>query len=203
MTTRSGLTGCAALGLLLLAIVVSGAAAAGPVDSPGFTKVLTCSACHGLGGNSPSDSMPILAGVSPAYFKKQIADYAAGKRPSPEMEPYAKMVLGLGVDEIAGYFAGQSRQPTPIRAAAPAVERGRVASAQCVICHGTDGRGDPVKLIPSLAGQPPGYLRQQMLLFKADKRNPGDPSIAALKALMRTLPDETLGDLAAYYSSLR
>lgn len=200
---QTGLFGCAAFALLLLAIGTSGVEAAGPVDTPGFTKVLTCSACHGPGGNSPSDSMPILAGLPPAYFKKQIADYAAGKRPSPEMEPYAKMVLGLGVDEIAGYFAVQSRQPTPIRAAAPAVERGRAASAQCVICHGMDGRGDPAKLIPSLAGQPPGYLRQQMLLFKADKRNPGDASIAALKALMRTLPDETLGDLAAYYSSLR
>ncbi len=203
MTTRSGLIGCAAFALLLLAIGVSGAAAAGPVDAPGFTKVLTCSACHGPGGNSLSDSMPILAGMYPAYFKKQIEVYAAGKRPSPEMEPYAKMVLGLGVDEVAAYFAGQSRQRSPVTVSAGAVERGRVAAAQCVICHGTDGRGDPAKLVPSLAGQAPGYLRQQMLLFKADKRSPGDPNLAALKALMKTLPDETFADLAAYYSSLR
>ena len=203
MTTRSGLIGCAAFALLLLAVGVSGAAAAGPVDAPGFTKVFTCSACHGPGGNSSSDSMPILAGMYPAYFKKQIEVYAAGKRPSPEMEPYAKMVLGLGVDEVAAYFAGQSRQRSPVTVSAGAVERGRAAAAQCVICHGTDGRGDPAKLVPSLAGQAPGYLRQQMLLFKADKRSPGDPNLAALKALMKTLPDETFADLAAYYSSLR
>ena len=200
---RSGLISCEVFALLLLAIGTSGAAAAGPVDAPGFTKVFTCSACHGPGGNSQSDSMPILAGLPPAYFKKQIEAYATAKRPSPEMEPYAKMVQVLGVDDVAAYFARQPRQPTPIRAQTPAVERGRAASVQCVICHGTDGRGDPAKLIPNLAGQPPLYLRQQMLLFKADKRNPGDASIAALKALMRSIPDETIGDLAAYYSSLR
>ena len=56
---------------------------------------------------------------------------------------------------------------------------------------------------PSLAGQPPGFLREQMLLFKQDKRNPGDPALKAVKALMLTIPDETFTDLAAYYSSLR
>ena len=56
---------------------------------------------------------------------------------------------------------------------------------------------------PSLAGQPPGFLREQMLLFKQDKRNPGDPAPPAVTAMMLTIPDETFTDLAAYYSSLR
>ncbi len=42
-----------------------------------------------------------------------------------------------------------------------------------------------------------------MLLFKQDRRNPGDAALAALKALMKTIPDDTFADLAAYYSSLR
>jgi cytochrome c553 len=147
--------------------------------------------------------MPILAGQDAAYLKKQIADYAAGKRPSAEMEPYAKQVLNLGVDDVAAYFASRRREPTPIQAPADAVARGRSAAAQCVICHGPQGQGDAAKLIPSLAGQAPGYLREQMLLFKQDRRSPGDPALAALKALMKTIPNETFGDLAAYYSSLR
>ena len=65
------------------------------------------------------------------------------------------------------------------------------------------GKGDPARLVPSLAGQPPGYLKDQMLLFKQDKRNPGDATLSAMKALMHTIPDDTYGDLAAYYSSLR
>ena len=68
---------------------------------------------------------------------------------------------------------------------------------------GNDGKGDPVRLIPSLAGQPPGYLAQQMLLFKQDTREPGDPLLAAKKAIMRVVPDNQFTELAAYYSSLR
>ena len=75
---------------------------------------MTCSACHGFAGQSRGDTVPILAGIDAAYFKKAIADYAAGRRPSPEMEPYAKMVTHFGVDDVAGYFAGQKREPTPL-----------------------------------------------------------------------------------------
>ena len=58
-------------------------------------------------------------------------------------------------------------------------------------------------MVPDLRGQPPGYLKSQMLLFKADKRSPGDPNLKALKALMATIPDQTFDDLAAYFSSVR
>jgi cytochrome c553 len=187
----------------ILPALFGGGAEAGPLDHPGYAKALTCSACHGDAGNSRSDSMPILAGMSPAYFKKQIDAYAAGQRPSPEMEPYAKMVLVLGVEDVAGYFSMQTMQQTPISVPGDAVARGRVAAAQCTVCHGPEGKGDPAKLIPNLTGQPPGYLRDQMLLFKQDKRNPDDRTLNALKALMRTIPDQTFGDLAAYYSSVR
>ena len=188
---------------LLMVLIAAGTSFAGPLDTPGATKALTCSACHGLNGLSASNAMPILAGIQPEYFKKAIADYAAGKRPSPEMEPYAKAVQVLGVDELAGYFAGQKKEPTPVRADAAAAERGKAAAAQCAICHGPDGRGDPAKMVPDLRGQPPGYLKSQMLLFKADKRSPGDPNLKALKALMATIPDQTFDDLAAYFSSVR
>jgi len=188
---------------LLLVLVAASAAIAGPLDAPGATKALTCSACHGMAGQSPSSSMPIIAGILPAYFKKSIEDYATGKRPSPEMEPYAKMVRDLGVDDVGAYFAAQTRQPTTIPADAAAAARGKAAAAQCAVCHGPDGRGDPAKIIPDLRGQPAGYLQRQMLAFKADTRSPGDANLKALKALMKTIPDETLGDLAAYFSSVR
>ncbi|MDP3768649.1 MAG: c-type cytochrome [Dehalococcoidia bacterium] len=200
MTRYRLLTGAATLlGLLL---IVAGAHA-GPLDHPGYGKAFTCSACHGFAGNSRSDTMPIIAGMNAAYLKKALQDYAAGKRPSPEMEPYSKMAIHLGVDDVAAYFASQTREPSSIKLDSAAVARGREASTQCVVCHGPEGRGDPAKLIPDLTGQPPGYLRQQMLLFKADRRSPGDPALRALKALMRTIPDEAFADLAAYYSSLR
>jgi cytochrome c553 len=195
------------LGLLASAAVLGLAPpetpAAGPLDHPGATRALVCSACHGFGGQSPSDTVPILAGMPPWYFRKAIADYAEGRRPSTEMEPYAKMTRQFGVDDIAAFFAAQPRRPTAVRADPAAAARGRAAAQQCVVCHGTDGRGDAAKGVPDLTGQPPGYLRAQMGLFREDRRSPGDPALRALKALMRELPEETLADLAAYYSSLR
>ena len=202
MTTSRSAAALAAA-VFVLAAGPGAARAAGPLDDPAFAKVITCAACHGAGGNSRTNMMPIIAGLDPAYFKRQIENYATGERPSPEMEPYAKEIQFLGLDQIAAYFATQKRQPTPIRATAEAAARGKAAAAQCVVCHGPEGKGDPARLIPSLAGQPPGYLAQQMLLFKQDPRNPGDSLLAAKKALMRIIPDSQFSELAAYYSSLR
>ena len=187
----------------LLVLALAGAAAAGPLDTPGAPQALVCSACHGFGGQSQSNTMPIIAGIAPWYFKKAMQDYAAGKRTSPEMEPYAKMVLQLGVDDVAAFFAAQARTSSPVKLDAAAVERGRAAAVQCTLCHGVSGKGDPSKGVPDLTGQPPGYLRNQMLLFKADRRSPGDEQLKAVKALMRTIPDEQIADLAAYWSSVR
>jgi cytochrome c553 len=188
---------------LLLVVLLAGPVFAGPLDMAGAPQALVCSACHGFAGQSRSSTMPILAGMAPWYFKKAISDYAAGKRPSPEMEPYAKMVLQSGVDDIAAYFAAQARTPSPVKLEPAAIERGRTAAAQCTLCHGASGKGDPSKGVPDLTGQSPGYLRNQMLLFKADRRSPGDDQLKAVKALMRTIPDEQISDLAAYWSSVR
>jgi len=186
-----------------LAAVAAPAAQAGPLDTPGYAKAVTCSACHGANGNSRSDSMPILAGINAAYFKKTIEDYAAGRRVSPEMEPFAKQVKLLGVDEMAAYFASQKREPSPSKPDRAAIDRGRAASVACVACHGPEGQGDAPKLVPAIAGQPAGYIRNQLLLFKTDKRSPGDPALTQLKSVLRAIPDETLADVAAYYSSLK
>jgi cytochrome c553 len=88
---------------------VASNAEAGPLDSPGAQKSMVCSACHGFAGNAPTKTVPSLAGMDPAYFKQTIQAYAEGRRQSPEMEPYSKYVLEVGVDEIAAYFAAQKK----------------------------------------------------------------------------------------------
>jgi cytochrome c553 len=188
---------------LLLVLPFAGVAVAGPLDMTGASPALVCSACHGFAGQSQSNTMPILAGMPAWYFKKAIQDYASGKRQSPEMEPYAKQVVQAGLDDMAAYFAAQKRTVTPVKIDAAAAERGRAAAVQCTVCHGVSGKGDAAKGVPDLTGQPPGYLRNQMLLFKADRRSPGDPQLKALKALMLTIPNDQLADLAAYWSSVR
>lgn len=199
MTNRNRtLAGLAGFTLILAA---AAPASAGPKDA-GYAKAFSCSACHGWDGASRSDTVPVLAGMPAWYLTKAIQDYASGKRPAAEMEPYAKMVLQLGVADVANYFAKMPK-PLPVPADGAAVERGRALAAPCAGCHGPAGKGDPAKGVPDLTGQPAGYLRDQMLLFKADKRSPGDPALSAVKALMKAIPDAQLADLAAYFSSQR
>jgi cytochrome c553 len=192
------LTAAVGVGLMLAA----GVAAAGPLDAPGYTKAFACSACHGFGGNSRAAATPVLAGMPAWYFKKAIEDYASGRRVSPEMEPFAKMVKQQGVDDVAAYFAGQARTPLDVKVERSAVANGRKAAVACAGCHGDEGRGDEQRGVPSLQGQPVGYLKNQMLLFKADKRSPGDTALGNMKAIMKTIDEATLADLAAYFASL-
>ena len=196
--TRSILAAATGFALALAA----GIAFAGPLDAPGYAKAYACSACHGFGGNSKAAATPVLAGMPAWYFKKAIEDYASGRRLSPEMEPFAKMVKQQGVDDVAGYFAAQRREPLEVKVDREAVARGRKVAVVCAACHGDAGRGDEPRGVPSLQGQPVGYLRNQMLLFKTDKRSPGDAALASMKAIMKTIDDATLADLAAYYASL-
>ena len=193
-----------AIAAALLSLSAEPGAMAGPLDSPGGSKSLVCSACHGFGGNSPGNSIPIIAGMSPVYFKKAINDYATGKRSSPEMEPYSKYVLQAGIDEIATYFAEQKRTATRIRGDAKAVALGRTLAAQCTVCHNPQGEGDPEKGFAVLRGQPPGYLQAQLLLLREDKRNLDDPALDELKKkLLKRFSEAEIAGLAAYFSSLR
>lgn len=179
--------------------------AAGPLDHPGAQKSLVCSACHGFGGNSPGNHMPIIAGMNANYFKKAIKDYAEGKRPSPEMEPYAKYVLQFGADEIADYFASQQkRPPAVVKADAKAVSHGRTLAAQCAACHGPKGEGDAARNIPGLRGQPAGYLQTQSALFGSDKRKLDDPGLDEnKKRTFKELGENDLANLAAYYATVK
>jgi cytochrome c553 len=110
---------------------------------------------------------------------------------------------GLGVSGCASTTTGDIAPKSGRRVVVIGGGWGGSTAAQCVICHGPDGKGDAARLTPGLAVQPPGYLAQQMALFKADSRDPTDPMLAATKALMKSIPDSQFADLAAYYSSLR
>ena len=180
-------------------------AGAGPLDQPGAQKSVVCSACHGFGGNSPGNHVPIIAGMNANYFKKAIKDYAEGKRLSPEMEPYSKYVLQFGADEIADYFSAQKRRPpAAIKADANALRRGATVATQCIACHGPKGDGDAAQSIPALRGQPAGYLQLQSALFSSDKRKLDDPALEEnKKRIFKGLGENDLVNLALYYATLK
>jgi len=72
---------------------------------------------------------------------------------------------------------------------------GKVRSAACQACHGTDGNSvNP--LWPKLAGQSAGYIVKQLSDFKSGKRK--DPIMSGMAA---SLSKQDMEDIAAYFSS--
>ena len=59
---------------------LSTAAMAGGNADAGKSKVSTCGACHGQGGNSVIGSNPKLAGQGESYLFKQLKDIKSGAR---------------------------------------------------------------------------------------------------------------------------
>ncbi len=149
--------------------------------------------------------MPVLAGMNANYFKKAIKDYAEGKRPSPEMEPYSKYVLQFGLDEIADYFASQKKPALAnVKVEAKALSRGATLASQCIACHGPKGDGESERVIPALRGQPKGFLQTQMALFAGDKRKLEIAELAEAKKLsFKGLTEADFADLATYYATLK
>lgn len=75
------------------------------------------------------------------------------------------------------------------------IEAGREKSATCAACHGIDGNSvNP--LWPSLAGQHPGYIYNQLQAYKNGERQ--DPGMVGFA---QSMSDQDMRDVAAYFSS--
>src|SRR3954451_2112737 len=66
----------------------------------------------------------------------------------------------------------------------------------CVACHGPKGIS-PMAGSPSLAGQPNVFLQYQLVFMRDGGRKPG-----VMSAVVKTLTDDHIRELGAYYESL-
>ena len=171
----------------------------------GAPGIPACASCHGAAGQGQA-RFPRLAGLDAGYLRKQLDDFAAGRRASPVMAPVAGRLAPADRDALARYFARQAApaaapvaEPTPPPRAARiawqgAWDRGTPA---CVQCHGPGGVGVGAHF-PALAAQPAGYLADQLRAFRAGTRR-NDP-----QQLMRTaaaaLDDAEVEAVAAWFA---
>ena len=82
-------------------------------------------------------------------------------------------------------------------AAAADVELGRAKAVKCKQCHGLDGIGK-LPNFPNIAGQKDAYLVAQLRAYRDGKREDQMMSFIA-----KDLSDEDIGNLAAYYASIK
>jgi cytochrome c553 len=73
---------------------------------------------------------------------------------------------------------------------------GKKISATCNACHGQNGISN-MPQNPNLAGQKEAYLVTQLKAFRDGSRNN-----AMMSAMVRSLTDKNIDDLAAHYSSM-
>jgi cytochrome c553 len=74
---------------------------------------------------------------------------------------------------------------------------GRQKAQACAVCHGTMGISVAPET-PNLAGEPEGYLARQLQAFRSGKR-----SHEVMNVIAKPLSDADIGDLAAWFASLK
>ncbi|MBU6259661.1 MAG: cytochrome c [Burkholderiales bacterium] len=80
---------------------------------------------------------------------------------------------------------------------ADAIDAGRAKAQSCTACHGALGLAT-LPDAPNLAGQSPIYLTAQLRAFRSGARKHEVMSVVA-----RTLSDDDIDDLAAWFASIQ
>jgi cytochrome c553 len=96
----------------------------------------------------------------------------------------AGMLLGMACLGTAGQALAEG-----------SIKAGREASQACAACHGSKGNSNS-PAFPSIAGQPAGYIVDQLTAYRDGQR---ENAIMAPQAA--NLDDEQIRDIAAYYAA--
>lgn len=180
----------------------------------------TCSACHGMHGNSMSPTFPNLAGQNYNYLLKQLEDFDSGARKASPMNGLVNTLPKDKRDQdfqnLAAYFSEQKLnrqanananiQPAPEKALAAgySIFTQGITSADvpaCAACHMPSGTGMAPMAIPALAGQHASYVEAQLKNFANGSRDNSPAHIMGLIA--KRLDAQQIKDVALYVQMMR
>lgn len=196
--------------MLLVAASTADAVLAAPAQNT-QSIIDGCESCHGEGGASKQEDIPVIGGMSAFYLDAQLHAYQDGYRPceqvqypaGPEQGEVGDMceaAEGLSneqIAQIADYFAGQPFV-VPDQQADPALTaKGEdLHQKHCAKCHSEAG-GLAFDDAGILAGQWRRYLQQTFREFRSGKR--WQPEKMAPK--IEQLSDEDVQGLVEFYVS--
>lgn len=180
----------------------------------GQEKSVTCAACHGPTGNSPSGDFPNIAGQHKKYLVKQLMDYRLGAQTNGERGRHnmlmASQVVNLSdqdIYDLAAFYAAEEH-------ALGSVDEEIVEEAQrlflggdedrgitaCAACHGPSGFGMGLAAFPMLQGQHAQYTADQLKQFRSGERN-NDPN-GMMRDIAVRLTDRDIEILSQYINGL-
>jgi cytochrome c553 len=203
---------------LALTLVVTGVgaqsgapAAAQAASAPdpakgGAIATAVCAACHSSDGSRGAAANPIIQGQHPDYLVKQLAEFKAGKRKSPIMQPIAAALSEADMRNVAAFYASKQAKPGFARnkelvSLGERIYRGGLADRAvpaCAGCHGPSGAGIPAQY-PRLAGQHAEYTEAQLANFRGGVRQ----NNLAMVGVASKLNDREIKALSDYVGGLR
>lgn len=170
--------------------------------------VQACVACHGQAGITPTGGIfPNLAGLTPEYIAKQLADFRQGTRKQPLMNTIAQALSEQEIGQLAAYYGSLAGPPLHVGEAGGEAARkldqagdGSRALPACANCHGLRGMGEG-PLLPRLAGQSKEYFADQINAFRNGSRQNDD--VGVMRAFAQRLTDSEIEALGQYYAGAR
>lgn len=116
---------------------------------------------------------------------------------SRRVRPWTMLAAVALAGAAAGLGTSFAQEPAQETLFGGSAEAGREKSTTCAACHGADGNS-VTPIWPSLAGQHPGYIYNQLQAYKNGERL--DPGMVGFA---QTLSDQDMRDIAAFYASQR
>lgn len=189
------------------------------VNGDAARGVIACASCHGEAGNSIIPMNPNLAGQPYEYLVKQLTDFKPKGEQGPVrngpdgapsvMAPLAAPLTEDDIRNVAYFLSTQKLNPETAASATneQTMERGQAiwrggipdrGVPACAGCHSPNGAGIPGKY-PRLSGQYPGYIADQLRLFRSGDRN---NSVEMFEVADR-MSDRDIAAVADYAAGLR
>lgn len=176
----------------------------------GKNKSATCTACHGVDGNSVNGEWPKLAGQHAEYLDRQLHLFKSGGRQNPIMLGMVAALSDEDMADLAAYYAENTVKPGVADPALVATgERVfRAGNPQsgvpaCMACHGPAGAGNPLSGYPKLAGQHAVYTASVLRAFRdGTVWGAGDDANAVMAGVASNLTDEEIDAVASYLEGL-
>ena len=197
----------AALSLAAVLGWTSSALAAGSKEA-GQAKAATCSACHGMDGNSLNPEWPNLAGQGEIYIIRQLKAFHGGQRQNVLMSPMAAGLSDQDMADLAAFYSSQTvrggeADPSKFKAGQRVYRSGKVNEQvmACAGCHGPDGRGNAPAGFPAVHGQHATYVAAQLRAYKSGARAT-DPN-QMMRNVAASLSEDEIDAVASFIQGLR
>jgi cytochrome c553 len=186
-------------------LLASSFAFAAPAPTP------PCEACHGAHGEGMAAALvPMIAGQSAEYLKKQLDDYAQGTRENPVMQNFSKQLsenqrlqFALRFSSMPAQRGAQIRLLNPVQMARghqlayQGDEQLRVQS--CNSCHGPDAIG-VLHAAPYLAGQSSEYLASALRAYQQDTRR--NDAGELMRSIAKRLTETDVVAVCGYFANV-